>query len=707
MNGKKIAGLAIVLVALALLLMPNPVSAQLKPPVAKIVPKIDSSFGDVRTDNYYWLRDKENPEVIDYIKAENAFTDSVMKPTEALQKKLYDEMLARIKETDLSLPDKHKDFYYYSRTEQGKAYPIFCRKQGSLEAPESIVLDMNKVSEGKKFASLGGLDFSPNQTMLAYSIDTLGNERYDLMIKNLGTGDLLADRVVNTDGALAWGNDNATMFYVTRDEAANRPYKLWRHILGTDSKNDQLVYHEKDSAFSVGIGRTRSEAYIIMQLGSLSTTESWYLDANKPGGDFKLIQARRPDVQYQVDHHGDNFVILTNDGAKNFKLVQAPISAPGQENWKEVLPYSDSIFVEGYDIFGDWLVTYERIKGLQQILVVNWKTGDKHFVEFPEPVYATNQGTNIDYNTNILRFGYMSMVTPRSIYDYDMVTRKMELKKQTQVLGGYDPKRYQQERLLAKAEDGALVPISLVYKKGLVKDGSAPLWLYGYGAYGISTDPWFSSSRISLLDRGFVFAIAQIRGGAEMGRQWYEDGKEMHKKNTFTDFIACAEYLIKEKYTSSAKLVANGGSAGGLLMGAVTNMRPELFKIVVAEVPFIDLINTELDASLPLTVEEWEEWGNPNMEADYKYMRSYSPYDNVTAKAYPNMLIEGGLNDTRVSYWEPTKWTAKLRALKTDTNRLLLKIEMGSGHGGVSGRYDQLKDIAFNYAYVFDVLGIK
>jgi oligopeptidase B len=707
MNGKRLAGLAIVLIALAVLLMPLMASAELKPPVAKIVPKIDSSFGDIRTDNYFWLRNKENPEVINYIKAENAFTDSVMKPTEALQKSLYDEMLARIKETDLSLPDKHKDFYYYSRTEKGKAYATFCRKKGTLDAPEEIILDQNKLAEGKKFLSLGALDVSPDQNLLAFSTDTLGNERYELVVKNLSTGQMLPDKVVNTENTIAWGNDNKTLFYVTRDEEANRPFKLWRHVLGTDSKDDKLVYHEKDSAFSVSISRTRSEGYLLMGLGSITTTEFWYLDANHPDGDFKLLQARRPDVQYQVEHHGDNFVILTNDGARNFKLMQTPIAATGKENWKELIPYNDSVFVEGYDVFNDWLVAYERIKGLQQIMVMNWKTGDKHFVEFPEPVYATNQGTNIDYKTDVLRFGYMSMVTPRSIYDYNMSTRKMELKKQTQVLGGYDPKKYEQAHVYAKADDGALVPICLVYKKGLVKDGSAPLWLYGYGAYGISTDPWFSSSRISLLDRGFVFAIAQIRGGAEMGRQWYEDGKEMHKKNTFTDFIACAEYLVKEKYTSPAKLVANGGSAGGLLMGAITNMRPDLFKIVVAEVPFVDLINTELDASLPLTVEEWEEWGDPNKEADYKYMKSYSPYDNVVAKAYPNMLIEGGLNDTRVSYWEPTKWTAKLRALKTDTNRLLLKIEMGSGHGGVSGRYDQLKNLAFDYAYVFDVLGIK
>ncbi len=707
MNGKRLAGLLLVLMAVAALMLPAIALTQPKPPVAKIVPKIDSAFGDVRVDNYFWIRDKENPDVMTYLKAENAYTDSIMKPTEPLQTKLYNEILGRIKETDLSVPDKHKEYYYYSRTEKGKNYSIFCRRKGSLDAPEEVILDMNKMAAGKKFVSLGAFDLSPDQTMLAFSTDTMGNERYNLQVKNLATGAILPDAITNTDPSIAWGNDNKTLFYITRDEDANRPFKLWRHTLGSDAKSDPLVYHEKDSAFSVGISRTRSDAYLLMATTSLTTAEYWYLDANNPAGEFKLIEARRPDVLYQVEQHGDNFVILTNDGARNFKLVQAPVSSPGRANWKEILPYSDSVYIDGFDVFADWLVTYERIKGLQQTLVMNWKTGDKHFIEFPEPVYSTMMGTNIDYKTDVLRFGYMSMVTPRSIYDYNMATKKRELKKQTEVLGGYDPKQYVQERAFAKADDGALVPISIVYKKGMVKNGNNPLWLYGYGAYGITSDPYFSSARLSLLDRGFIFAVAHIRGGSEMGRQWYEDGKEMHKKNTFTDYIACGDYLVKEKYTSPSKLVANGGSAGGLLMGAVTNMRPDLFKIVVAEVPFVDLMNTELDPTLPLTVEEWEEWGNPNREADYKYMRSYSPYDNVTAKAYPNMLIEGGLNDTRVSYWEPTKWTAKLRALKTDSNRLLLKIEMGSGHAGVSGRYDQIKRVAFEYAYVLDVLGMK
>jgi oligopeptidase B len=705
MNGKSRVRLLGVLIAAIALVLPLCGFAQPKPPVAKIVPKVDSAFGDVRVDNYFWIRDKANPEVIDYIKAENAYTDSIMKPTEGLQKKLYDEILSRIKETDLSLPTKHKDYYYYSRTEKGKDYGISCRKKGSLDAPEEVILDVNQLAAGKSFISVGAAEISPDQNLLAFAADTLGNERHDIRIKNLTTGQIYPDVIPNTGYTLIWGNDNKTLFYVTQDEA-NRSDKLWRHTLGADPKTDVLVYHEKDSAFSVGLTRTRNDSYLIMSIGSITTSEDWYLDANNPTGDFKLIQARRPEVQYQVDQRGDKFIIMTNDSARNFKLVEAPVASPSRENWKEITPYNDSVFTEGFDVFEDWLVTYERIAGLQQILVTNWKTGDKHFIEFPEPVYSTSPGANLDFKTSTLRFSYQSLVTPNSIFDYDMATRKRELMKQTEVLGGYDATRYQSERVFAQAPDGALVPMSIVYKKGMVKNGSNPCWLYAYGAYGISEDPYFSSARVSLLDRGFVYVVAHLRGGAEMGRQWYEDGKLMHKKNTFTDYIACAEYLVANKYTSSDKLVANGGSAGGLLMGAITNMRPDLFKAIVAEVPFVDLMNTELDASLPLTVEEWEEWGNPYKEDQYKYMRSYSPYDNVVAKDYPNMLIEGGLNDTRVCYWEPTKWAAKLRATKTDHNRLLLKIEMGSGHAGVSSRYDRIKDAAFTYAYVLDVLGI-
>jgi oligopeptidase B len=680
-------------------------AADPRPPVAKIIPKIDSSFGDIRTDNYFWLRQKDNPEVISYINAENAYTDSIMKPTEALQKTLFDEMLARIKETDLALPDKQDDYYYYTRTEKGKPYVIHCRKKGSLDAPEEVILDVNELAKGHDFMSVGTVDVSPDHQLLLFSTDTIGSEMFSLHIKNLSTGQIYPEVVPDCGYETSWGNDNKTFFYTTRDDAT-RPFKLWRHSLGTDPKNDVLVHHEKDSSFSISISRSRSKAFLIMTLTSMITSEVRYLDANNPTGEFKVIQPRQNGTEYYVQHRGDKFYIMTNDNAINFKLVEAPAADPGKQNWKDIIPGSDSVYLTGFDVFANWLTVYERRNALEQILVTDLKTNETHFIPFDEPVYTVGADANSEFNTDSLRISYMSLITPRSIYDYNMIKRSKTLKKQTEVLGGYDPNQYQEERLFAKASDGTMVPISLVYKKGLIKNGSNPLWLYAYGAYGISEDPYFSSNRLSLLNRGFVYAIAHVRGGSEMGRNWYLNGKLLHKKNTFTDFIACAEKLVADKYTSPEKLVGSGGSAGGLLIGAVSNMRPDLFKVIVAQVPFVDIINTMLDPSLPLTVEEFEEWGNPSKPDYYKYMRSYSPYDNVEAKAYPNMLLEGGLNDIRVSYWEPTKWTAKLRAMKTDTNRLLLKIEM-AGHGGLSGRYGRLKEIALEYAFAFDRLGIK
>jgi len=694
-------GLFLVLLLLAVTLQ----AAELKPPVAKIVPRVDTMFGDVRVDNYFWLRDKENPEVLAYIEAENAYTDSMMKHTEGLQKKLYDEMLGRIKETDLSLPMHQDSFYYYSRTEQGKAYGIFCRKKLNLNAPEQILLDINELAAGHEYFSVAAMDVSPDHRWLLYSFDTAGSERYVLRIKDLVSGQLASDMITNTHYSTAWGNDNKTIFYTTANEAW-RAYKLWRHTMGTDPSTDVMVYHEPDSMFSVSIDRTRSKRYLLMSLTSMITSEIRFLDADNPTGEFKTIEPRRDGTEYSVQHRGDRFYIYTNDGVQNFRLVTAPVANPGKENWQTVMSGSDSVYLTGFDLFSDWLVVYERKAGLQQISVTDFNNNEGHYISFDEPVYTVGPDNNPEFVTDSLRFNYTSLLTPQSIYDYNFKTRQRTLKKQTEVLGGYDPTQYQQERLFAKAADGAMVPIALVYKKGMVKNGKNPVWLYAYGAYGISTDAEFRSTRLSMINRGFIYAIAQVRGGSEMGRKWYEDGKLLHKKNTFTDYIACAEKLIADKYTSADKIVANGGSAGGLLMGAIANMRPDLFRIITTEVPFVDLMGTETDVSLPLTVEEFEEWGNPFKEEYYKYMRSYSPFDNVEKKVYPIMLLQGGLNDTRVSYWEPTKWAARLRANKTDNNLLLLKIQT-AGHGGASGRYGRLKEIAFDYAFVLDQLGIK
>jgi oligopeptidase B len=682
------------------------IAQNVAPPIAEKIPKIDTSFGDIRVDNYFWLRDKNNPEVIKYLQAENKYTETVMKPTEKLQEKLYKEMLSRIKETDLSVPEKMDDYYYYTREEKGKQYKIYCRKKGSLDAKEEILLDANELAKGHNYLDVGVYKVSPDHQLLAYSIDTTGAEDFTLYFKDLNTGKVLTDIIPNTSYSAEWANDNQTVFYNTLDEA-KRPYKLYRHFLGADPKNDVLVYHEKDEAFNLDLKKSKSKAYLFMLLESETTSEDWYLDASHPDGNFKIIQPRQHEMEYSVEQHGDKFYILTNDNAKNFKLMQAPISEPSKNNWKEIIPNRDSVKIDDIEVFKNHLVVYERERGLKKIQITNLTDNQVHYVDFPEPVYTFWQDRNPDFNTNLLRFNYTSLITPRSVFDYDMDKKTRELKKQDEVLGGYNPSLYQSERVFVKASDGILVPISLVYKKGMVRNGKNPLFLYGYGAYGISSEPYFSSNRLSLLDRGFIFAIAHVRGGGEMGRYWYEQGKLLNKKNTFTDFIACAEHLVAEKYTSSDKLVINGGSAGGLLMGAVTNMRQDLFKIVIANVPFVDLINTMLDPSLPLTVIEYEEWGNPHEKEYYEYMRSYSPYDKVQAKAYPNMLITTSLNDPRVSYWEPSKWTAKLRALKTDHNLLLLKINMGAGHGGSSGRYDYLKDIALEYAFVFKVLGIE
>jgi oligopeptidase B len=677
----------------------------LTPPVAKKQPDILELHGDSRIDNYFWMRDIENPEVTAYLEAENAYTEAVMQPTEALQQQLYEEMLSRIQETDLSVPVRKDNYFYYSRTEEGKAYGIHCRKKDSLDAPEEVLLDENQLAEGHDFFSLGVFQVSPNHEILAYSTDTNGAEIYTLYFLDLKTFELYPETIPNTYYSFTWANDNLTVFYTVVDEA-NRPFKLFRHQLGTKEGQDVLIFHEPEDSYFIDIGRTRSDAYIIMSSGSQVTSEAYFLDANNPTGSFGLIQARHQGIEYEVDHHGDYFYIVTNDGAINFKLMKTTVTSPSKENWQVVIPHREDVMLSGISIFAKYLVIYERKNGLPCATIRNFDTDKEHDITFPEPTYGFFEGSNPEFHTHILRFSYTSLITPMSVFDYDMEFNTRELKKQTEVLGGYDKSQFESEMLMATAKDGVKIPISIVYQKGTQKDGKNPLFLTGYGSYGFPYPATFSSSRLPLLERGIVYAIAHIRGGGEMGRKWYESGKFLHKKNTFSDFIACGEYLINQKWTSSENIAISGGSAGGLLMGAVINMRPELFKVVVADVPFVDVISTIVDTSLPLSATEWDEWGNPNDKVYYNYMKSYSPYDNVEAKNYPHLLITAGLNDPRVKYWEPAKWTAKLREMKIDDNILLLKTNMGAGHGGASGRYESLKELAFEYAFVFKWLGV-
>jgi oligopeptidase B len=673
-------------------------------PVAKKIPKADTLLGDIRVDEYAWIRQKDDPAVIALLEAENAYTDSIMKPTEELQEILYTEMLSRIKETDVDVPYLKGGYYYYSRTEEGKQYPINCRKKGSLDAPEEVILDQNEMAKGLDYFRVGAMTVSTDGNLLAYSADTNGSEAYNLVIRDLRGGEFLTDMIPDVV-SVVWATDGRTIFYSKRDEA-RRPYRLFRHTLGTDPSSDALVFEEKDELYNLFVGRTKSDAYILVGSGSSTSNEYWYLSADRPGEELTLILPREEDHEFSVDHNGKYFYIMSNKGAKNFRLVRTPVTDPSEANWTEVLPHDSGATLENMEMFRDYLVVAERRNGLQQFRVMDLRSGGFHYVQFPEPVYSAFFSTNEVFDSKTLRYSYQSFITPSSVFDYDMETREKTLMKQTEVPGGYDPSLYVSERISAKAPDGVMVPISIVYKKGMKRDGRAPLHLYGYGSYGITIPVTFSSSRLSLLDRGFTFALAHIRGGGDMGRDWKDDGRMFKKKNTFTDFIACAEHLIAEKYTSPDKLTIEGGSAGGLLMGAVLNMRPDLFRAAVAVVPFVDVMNTMLDATLPLTVGEYLEWGNPNEKASYDYMKSYCPYTNVTAQAYPNMLVRVGLNDPRVGYWEGTKWVARLRDRKTDDNVIMMKINMGAGHGGLSGRYSRLRETAFNYAYILSQVGL-
>jgi oligopeptidase B len=680
--------------------------APLTPPVAEKHPQVLVVHGDERIDDYFWMRDSNDPNVIAYLEAENAYTDAMMQHTQGLQTTLYSEMLARIKETDLSVPYRKDDYYYYSRTEEGKDYPIYCRKKGSLDASEEILLDQNELAKGYDYFSLGTFQVSPNHQLLAYSVDASGAEKHTLFFLDLNTFELYPETLTETYYSFAWGNDNRTVFY-TKVDSTNRPFQLWRHTLGSSPEDDVLIYQEPDEAYFLSVGKTRSQAYILMSLGSKVTSEVHYLDAHNPTNSFQVIHPRQQGMEYSIEHHSDRFYIVTNDEAINFKLVKTPVAKPSKDNWQTVIPHREDVLLSSVSAFADYLVISERKGGLPMIRVQKPSTGEEQDIRFPEPTYSISPGNNPEFNTTTLRFNYTSLITPFSVFDYDMETKQRELKKETEVLGGYDRTQYESEWIMATASDGTEIPLSIVYKKGLQKDGTNPLFLTAYGSYGVSYPASFSSTRLSLLNRGVIVAIAHIRGGGEMGRKWYEDGKFLHKKNTFTDFITCAEHLITQKWTSSDRLAISGGSAGGLLMGAVINSRPELFKVVLAAVPFVDVVTTILDTSLPLSALEWEEWGNPNDKTYYDYMKSYSPYDNVKPQDYPNILITAGLNDSRVKYWEPAKWTAKLRELKTDNNILLLKTNMGAGHGGASGRYESLKETAFEYAFVLDCLGLQ
>ncbi len=671
----------------------------LTPPIAKIDPKTDTLHGDTRTDSYFWMREKSDPEVTAYLEAENAYTDAVLAPTKELQETLYAEMKGRIQETDLSVPYKYGDYFYYSRTEEGKQYPAACRKRGSLNAPEEVTLDLNVLAEGHSYLGLGAYEVSDDGNLLAFSTDVTGFRQYTLQVKDLRTGEILPDRIENTV-SVEWAADNQALFYTVEDDA-KRPYRLYKHTLG--AADDALVYEETDAQFTLSAGRSRSKAFLFVTSESSDTTEVRYLASDQPGSGLTVYRPREDGHRYYADHHGDKFFVRTDKDAKNFRIVSAPIDAPN--DWTEFIPHDPQITREDMDFFTAHAVVSERQDGLEQLRVVDMATQSDHLITFPEPTYAVSLDTNREYDTQTLRYRYQSPVTPASVYDYEMDARSRTLLKQTPVLGGYNSDNYTAERLYATASDGTRVPISLVYKKGLERNGDAPLLLYGYGSYGISMPAGFSSNRLSLLDRGMAFAVAHIRGGGEMGEEWRDAGKLKLKMNTFTDFIACAEFLIAENYTSAAHLAIQGGSAGGLLMGATINLRPDLFHAVLSQVPFVDVLNTMLDDTLPLTVGEYLEWGNPNLKADYETMRTYCPYTNLEAKEYPAMLVKTSLNDSQVMYWEAAKYTAKLRSLKTDPNPLLLKTNMGAGHGGASGRYDALRETALDYAFLLTELG--
>jgi len=677
-------------------------------PIAPQRPHKITQHDQTRLDEYFWMRYRDDPAVIEYLQAENDYLEEIMQHTRPLQEQLYAEMKARIKEDDETVPMQHGDYFYYNRTAAGKQYPYYCRKHGSLDAPEEILLDQNALAEGKSFCRIGAFAVSPDHQKLAYSVDPDGTEKCIVYIKNLQTGEHYPEEIPNTAGdvyghtGIEWANDNHTIFYSTRD-AALRPDKIFRHVLGADPVEDELVFHEPDETFYLLLMKSRSQAYILAFCHSTVTTEWSLLPADQPQGQFRVFEPRQRGHEYIIEHLGERFFIISNENAQNFKLLETPLEATLRQNWREVLPHRDDVLIQGADAFQNYLVLYERKGGLKQIRISGPDgLGDVRYVPFPEPVYDLRPATNPEFNTQKVRFNYSSLITPNSVIDFHMDVGTWELMKQEEIPSGHDPSQYVSERLYATAPDGTQVPLSIVYRNGLEKNGQNPTLLYGYGSYGASTDASFDAKRFSLIDRGFVFAIGHIRGGSELGRAWYEGGKMLNKRNTFTDFIACAEALIKQGYTSSDHLSILGGSAGGLLVSACLTMRPDLFKAVVAKVPFVDVVSTMSDPSIPLTTLEYDQWGNPNDREYFEYMMSYSPYDNIHATEYPDVLITTGLNDPRVAYWEPAKFAARLRARKTDDNLLLLKTNMDAGHAGASGRYDYLKEVAFDYAFLLD-----
>lgn len=671
------------------------------PPVAAKQPKVTVVHGERCLDDYFWLREKSDPEVAAYLEAENAYAEALLKPLEGFRETLYREMLSHIKETDLSVPYRKGEYFYYSRTEEGKQYPIRCRKRGSLDAAEETILDLNELAKGHPFLGLGLFEVSEDGNFLAYSTDFTGFREYTLNVKDLRTGEILPERVEKVSAA-AWANDSRTLIYVT-DDPAKRPYRLYRHRLG--SSDHILIYEETDERFRLDVGRSRSKGFLFLTIASHTTSEVRYLPAGRPEDEWKLVAPREQDHEYYVDHHDQLFYIRSNKDARNFRLLAASIGDPRAESWREIVPHRPDVMLEGLELFRDHRVLLERQDGLPRFHVTDLRTGESHDVAFPEPAYTAFPENNPEFDTTAFRYGYQSLVTPNSVFDYDLERRESKLLKQTEV-PGYDAKLYRSERLYARAEDGARIPISLVYRGELECDGRRPMLLTGYGAYGFPYPVSFSSNRLALLDRGVVFAMAHVRGGGEMGKAWHDQGRMKNKFNTFTDFIAAAELLMNEKVTSRDRVAIEGGSAGGLLIGGVLNLRPDLFKAAVLKVPFVDVINTMLDASLPLTVPEYEEWGNPNQKEHYDYLKTYCPYTNLEAKDYPSILVRTSLNDSQVMYWEPAKYVAKLRTLKTDTNPLLLVTNMAAGHGGASGRYDYLHELAHDYAFILWLLGL-
>lgn len=677
----------------------------MKAPQAKKIEKILEIHGDRRIDNYFWLNERENPEVIQYLEEENAYEEFIMKDTEALQEELYEEMKARYKKDDESLPYFFNEYWYMVRYEEGKEYPIFCRRHKTLDNPEEIVVDVNILAEGENYFEVGSVAVSPNNELASFSTDNVSRRIYTINFKNLVTGEIFSDQILNTTGKAVWANDNEHVFYIRKDDSL-RAFQVYRHKLGTDSSEDVLIFHEEDDTFDVNVFKTKSLEYIFIASSSTISDEHRFIPSDNVFAEWTIIQPRMDDLEYSVEHYKDEFYIITNaDDATNFKIVKTKIDHCGMENWVDVIPHRAEVLLEGFEIFKDYLVLEEREQGLLQIKIIDEKTQESHYLPFVDPTYTAYIGINMEFDTEVLRYGYTSLTQPSSTYEYNMKEKTTVLLKQQEVLGGkFLPENYISERIWADSRDGETkIPISLVYHKDTKKSADTPLLLYGYGSYGHTVDASFSNVRLSILDRGFIYAIAHIRGGEYLGREWYENGKMLFKKNTFFDFIDAGKHLIKENYTSSRHLYAMGGSAGGLLVGAVVNYEPKLFHGVVAQVPFVDVVTTMLDETIPLTTGEYDEWGNPNDEEYYHYMKDYSPYDNVEAKEYPHMLITTGLHDSQVQYWEPAKWTAKLRELKTDHNLLLFKTDMSSGHGGASGRFESLKEDALEYAFLLKI----